>query len=84
MTAQVQYDFGFFGFLGRGGFRGRTVAETMVVGGVISTGASASQHCRLCWSDVQCETGPSMYPYLIVFNRIYLIIFVSKLVKCFM
>ena len=38
----------------------------MVVGGVLSTGASAAQHRRLCWPDVQCETDPSMYPYVIV------------------
>ena len=71
---------GFFGFLGSGGFGGRTLAATVVVGGVLSTGASTSQYCRLCWSDVQCETDPGMYPYSIVFNPIYLIIFVSKLV----
>ena len=83
MTAQVQYDFGFFfGFLGVGGFGGKTLAATVVVGGVLSTGASTSQYCRLWWSDVQCETDPSMYPYSIVFNPIqsYLIVFVSKLV----
>ena len=45
---------------------GRIVAATMVVGGVLSTGASAAQHRRLCWPDVQCETDPSMYPYVIV------------------
>ena len=42
------------------------VAVTMVVGGVLSTGASAVQHCRLCWPDVQCQTDASMYPYVIV------------------
>ena len=44
---------------------GGIVAATMVVGGVLSTGASAAQHRRLCWPDVQCETDPSMYPYVI-------------------
>ena len=53
-------------FLSCGDFGGRIVAATMVVGGVLSTGASAAQHCRLCWPDVQCETDPSMYPYVIV------------------
>ena len=53
-------------FLGGGGFGGRIVAATMVVGGVLSTGASAAQHRPLCWPDVQCETDPSMYPYVIV------------------
>ena len=53
-------------FLSGGGFGGRIVAATMVVGGVLSTGASAAQPCRLCWLDVQCETDPSMYPYVIV------------------
>ena len=43
-------------FLSAGGFGGRIVAATMVVGGVLSTGASAAQHRRLCWPDVQCET----------------------------
>ena len=42
----------------------------MVVGGVLSTGISAVQHYRLCWPDLQCETDPSMYPYLVVFNRL--------------
>ena len=53
-------------FLSAGGFGGRIVAATMVVGGVLSTGASAAQHRRLCWPDVQCETDPSMNPYVIV------------------
>ena len=34
---------------------------TMVVGGVLSTGVSAAQHCCQCCPDVQCETDPSMY-----------------------
>ena len=42
---------------------------TVVVGGVLSSGASTAQHCHLCWSDVQCETDPCGYPYVIVFNR---------------
>ena len=50
----------------RWGLWGRIVAATMVVGGVLSTGASAAKHCRLCWPDVQCETNPSMYLYVIV------------------
>ena len=37
---------------------------TMVVGGVLSTGVSAAQHCCQCWPDVQCETDPSMYLYV--------------------
>ena len=41
----------------------------MFVGGVLSNRVSTAQHCRLCWSDVQCETDPGMYPYLTVFNR---------------
>ena len=61
---------------------------TMVVGGVISTGASAAQHYRLCWPDVQCVTDPSMYLYVIIWSincnffvssfRLY--VFVCKLV----
>ena len=39
---------------------------TMVVGGVLSTGVSAAQHCCQCWPDVQCETDPSMYLYVFV------------------
>ena len=53
-------------FLSGGGFGGRIVAATMVVGCVLSTRASAAQHCCLCWPDVQCETDPSMYPCVIV------------------
>ena len=42
------------------------VVATVVVGGVLSAGASTVQHCRLlCWPDFQCETDPSMYPYSI-------------------
>ena len=47
---------------------GRIVAATMVVGGVLSTGASAAQNCRLCWPDIQCETDRSKYPYVIVWR----------------
>ena len=53
-------------FLSSGVFGGKIVAATMVVGGVLSTGASAAQDYRLCWPDIQCETDPSMYPYVIV------------------
>ena len=42
----------------------------MVVGDVLSNRASTAQHCRLCWSDVQCETDPGVHPYLILFNRL--------------
>ena len=52
-------------FLSGGGFGG-IVAATMVVDGVLSTGTSAAQRCCLCWPDVQRETDPSMYPYVIV------------------
>ncbi len=61
--------------LGGGDSGGGTVAATVVVGGVLSAGVSAVQHNRLCWPDFQCETDPSMYPYLVVFNRyVYLIV----------
>ena len=53
-------------FLSGGGFGGRIVAATMVVGGNLSAGASAAQHCCQCWPDVQCETDPSMYLYVLV------------------
>ena len=42
------------------------VVVTMVVGGVLSTGVSAAQHCCQCWPDVKCETDPSMYLYVFV------------------
>ena len=45
---------------------GRIVAATMVVGGVLSTGASAAQQCCQCWPEVRCETDPSMYLYVFV------------------
>ena len=53
-------------FLSCGDFEGKIGAATMVVNGVLSTGAFAAQHSRLCWPDVQCETDPSMYPYVII------------------
>ena len=52
------------------GAGGGAVAITMVVGGVLSAGAPAVQHYRLCWPDFQCETDPSMHPYLVVSNRL--------------
>ena len=55
---------------GGGGGGWGVVAATMVVGGVPMAGASTAQHCYLCWPECQCETDPSMYPYLIVFNRL--------------
>ena len=42
----------------------------MVVGGVLTAVVSAVQHYRLCWPDFQCETDLSLYPYLVVFNRL--------------
>ena len=57
-------------FLSGWGFEGRAVAATVVVGSVLSNVAFTAQHCRLCWSDVQCESDPGMYSYLIVFNRL--------------
>ena len=53
-------------FLSGGGFGGRIVVATMVVGGVLSTGVSAAQYCCHCWPDIQCETDPSMYLYVFV------------------
>ena len=41
-----------------------TVAAPVVVGGFLPGGVSVVQHYHLCWSDVQCETDPSMYPYI--------------------
>ena len=67
---------------------GGILAATMVIGGVLSTGAFAAQHCCLCGHDVQWETDPSMYPYVIVWpinfpffvSSFRLYVFVRKLV----
>ena len=41
-----------------------------VVVGVLSAEVSIVQHYCQCWPDFQCETDPSMYPYLVVYNRL--------------
>ena len=50
---------------------GGTVAMRVVVSGVLSVGVSTAQHYRLCWPDIQCETDTRMYPYLVLFNCLY-------------
>ena len=47
----------------------------IVVGGVLSTRTSAAQHCHLCWRDGQCDTDPSIYPYVIVWRINYPFLF---------
>ena len=49
---------------------GGTVVLTVVVSVVLWAVVSALQYYRLCWPDFQCETDPTMYPYLVVFNRL--------------
>ena len=69
---------------------GGAVAVTVVVGGFLSAGVSAVQHYHLCWHDLQCETDPSLYPYLVMFSRLCVVhcnslfLFVSLFVYSFL